>query len=645
MIRYGAAEKLPLLRLITYCEVLTVKNKSGNKNTIVSFPKWLYLLPFVFVIFILPLTVYGHIYNVNSFFLGVSMTQNGKIVDVFLYSKAIILYITAGLCIFLMFCNLIMERKILINDKLLFFGVTSIIMCLFSLSNSKSISVSLWGGEELFQGVVAYFAYFVLFYYTYFIISKTEINSIKLIHILIISLSNVLFVVAILQYINKDPFSNLFIQKICNIKNAQILMDNKVYLTLYHSNYVGVVGVILFPIVLFGEEIYEYIRLKVLSYITTLELIGIIVLSGSKTSIFVLLFMMILLLLDRFLKGKKKSIFIILLCIFSILFLVVAISNSRKMSTISRMTHLFRPIGEWKSTLTGLDTSDEYVKLSFDKGDIFVFWSGDKIMFKDQNNIEIIQEKAESKEIYYLKKLIKKNDIDYKVINEDATKIVATSDGYRIIYSWAEVETNKKPVKGLLFVINGKLWFFTNQIYDEGYYYLSDFGRFEKSVISRDAFPYNYYGFATYRGYIWSKSIPLLKKTMILGISPCHFVIEFPNNDYASKSIINSRNVIINKPHNLYLQMAIETGVVSLIAIMIMIIGYIIRGYKILKMNKIKKKNDNIMHTLIIGYTFSIIGFIMVSFFNDGMIVTLPLFWIIMGIYSGLIFRINNEHQ
>ena len=78
--------------------------------------------------------------------------------------------------------------------------------------------------------------------------------------------------------------------------------------------------------------------------------------------------------------------------------------------------------------------------------------------------------------------------------------------------------------------------------------------------------------FATNRGYIWSRSIPLIMDTIFLGHGADTFEMFFPHDDYAGKYNIgyynDTDNVIIDKPHNMYIATAINTGVISLIALL-----------------------------------------------------------------------------
>ena len=91
------------------------------------------------------------------------------------------------------------------------------------------------------------------------------------------------------------------------------------------------------------------------------------------------------------------------------------------------------------------------------------------------------------------------------------------------------------------------------------------------------------------RGYIWSRSIPLLKNTKILGHGPDTFAIYFPQNDVSGKYYAYGEmwhNV--DKPHSLYLQVGINTGIISLIAILVLFIMYFISSIRVYISNEYK---------------------------------------------------------
>ena len=70
------------------------------------------------------------------------------------------------------------------------------------------------------------------------------------------------------------------------------------------------------------------------------------------------------------------------------------------------------------------------------------------------------------------------------------------------------------------------------------------------------------------RGYIWSRSIPMIKNTIFLGHGPDTFLFYFPQYEYDAKvKWTGTPMMIVDKPHNMFIQTAINTGLISLIAL------------------------------------------------------------------------------
>ena len=118
------------------------------------------------------------------------------------------------------------------------------------------------------------------------------------------------------------------------------------------------------------------------------------------------------------------------------------------------------------------------------------------------------------------------------------------------------------------------------------------------------------------RGYIWSRTIPLLADCIFLGKGQDTFAIYFPNNDYLGRLNYGYENVLITKPHSIYLQIAVQTGVLSVIAYIGMFVIFCILFFR--------KK----------GFTalfISITSFMILGLTNDSMIGCSILYWVILG--------------
>ncbi len=132
------------------------------------------------------------------------------------------------------------------------------------------------------------------------------------------------------------------------------------------------------------------------------------------------------------------------------------------------------------------------------------------------------------------------------------------------------------------------------------------------------------------RGYIWSRTLPLLKNSLIWGYGPDNFTIEFPQDDYIGKirTSYDGSNRIIDKPHNMYLQLATNTGVLSLLAFLVLSGFYIVQSLS--TYIQINKKNH--ISFFGAGIFIAIFGYLVASFFNDSVAGVTPVFWVLLGI-------------
>ena len=134
---------------------------------------------------------------------------------------------------------------------------------------------------------------------------------------------------------------------------------------------------------------------------------------------------------------------------------------------------------------------------------------------------------------------------------------------------------------------------------------------------------------ASSRGYIWSRSLPMLRNTLLLGTGPDTFVFEFPQNDLLGKLYAyDSATTIVDKPHNLYLQIALNEGVIALLAFLGIILIYIVDSIKLYAL-KSKFTENEIMG---ISVFLAVIGYLFAGIFNDSVISVAPIFWIVLGV-------------
>lgn len=135
------------------------------------------------------------------------------------------------------------------------------------------------------------------------------------------------------------------------------------------------------------------------------------------------------------------------------------------------------------------------------------------------------------------------------------------------------------------------------------------------------------------RGYIWSRSIPLLKDNIIIGKGPDSFALEFPQEDIVAKlNYLGNPYIIVDKPHSLYLQSAINTGVLSTLLIIVLALLCIIQTvYRLIVRN-----DSTIINAARLACMSGIIAYMVAGATTDSVVSVAPVFWIMLGTAYGI---------
>lgn len=134
------------------------------------------------------------------------------------------------------------------------------------------------------------------------------------------------------------------------------------------------------------------------------------------------------------------------------------------------------------------------------------------------------------------------------------------------------------------------------------------------------------------RGYIWSRSLPLLLDNIIIGAGPDCFEFEFPQYDVKSKLVyLNDPYVIIDKPHNMYLQFGINTGIISLIVMLALFVLYIIQTIR-----SLFNDTDSFTLALKLGILAGVTAYLAAGLTTDSVVSVAPVFWVLIGMGFGV---------
>ncbi len=140
------------------------------------------------------------------------------------------------------------------------------------------------------------------------------------------------------------------------------------------------------------------------------------------------------------------------------------------------------------------------------------------------------------------------------------------------------------------------------------------------------------------RAYILSRSLKLVPEYWLLGAGPDNFVAVFPQNELLPKMAVDNTYLIIDKPHNWYLQMMINTGLISALAVISLMVVLSKRVSGLFAAESAGHLLPGILWTAIIGYGVA-------NLFNDSVTSVAPIFWAFLGIAYALTDHAALEKQ
>jgi O-antigen ligase len=134
----------------------------------------------------------------------------------------------------------------------------------------------------------------------------------------------------------------------------------------------------------------------------------------------------------------------------------------------------------------------------------------------------------------------------------------------------------------------------------------------------------------TMRGYIWSRSFPLMLKYPVIGSGPDTFFSVFPNHDlYGKLRFFDNPNTIVDKAHNLYIQTWITTGGVSALALIFLFGNYIVRAF----ISLIKSKGEGrFNYGIRLGLLAAVTAFCVSSMATDSTVGSTGVFYVLLGL-------------
>lgn len=567
------------------------------------------LLPLIFILAVIPLIVRVKFFDTNLSQFTWFQTS-GKSSDFFAYYKSLFFVMINIIMALIMAYKIYIKRKAIKFSKLFIPLGGYAIMAIISSVLSKYTYFSTHGMIEQFETIFVLMGYCLTAYYAFVVVnSEEDINYlVKWWTVGII----VACVIGLSQFFGMDFYMTEIGKSLIapGVGGLNFVAGvNRVYLSLLNANYVGVyvtlVIPILFVLILSNHDAKKQIGYGVILMGVMLCFFG----SRSKSALIALniIAFCAIIMLRKVLRQKWKVLFSIL----GILILVLVITSNRNdVSFISRVRGMFNQ-EKVVYNLTDIRTNQDDVEIDY-KGNTLAISleveteSGGQLRFVDQ---------------------VGKVLVSYTATDESDGKIYTFIDDERFVDVKVEIVSFQEGIGFDVYIDNNE-WAFSNQTGKEGYYYFNRVGRWDKIEKSDSAIFTDIPMFASGRGYLWAKTIPLMKDHILIGSGPDTYAVEFPQRDYVDNYNAGYGDTLITKPHNMYMQMAVQTGGISLVLFLIFCLWYIASSVKIY----FNCNYERSLEFLGLGILLSITGYLITGLSNDSTITCSGIFWALIGI-------------
>ena len=583
-------------------------------------PGNLYILPIAFIITVIPLIVFMKVTNLSPIEIK-NWYGEPTYTDFFNYFKSQWLVAGTVMAIVLyMVYSLIKGFKL---QKSILYIPTIIYALLIILSTvtSENPQIALQGFVARYEGMLALLCYLALMVITYNLV-RAESQIKFLLGVLLVSAS-IIGIVGLFQFVGLDLFRSDFGKQLILPQQYHQIADNVnfrfeesyVYSTLSNPNYIGSYMALVIPIAfvafLYLKKSYLKIGAGLLMILLLISLFG----SRSRAGLVGLgVSVLIGLVLFRKAIFKRKLLSLIAAASIAVLFFGVNLA------------------------LNGILT--DRILAEFKQSDEIQFFDLKDITFKD-NTASIVSGTEtlvikinEASQLNFYD--ADENELEYDMESTGSNATIRFTD-----FLYKDYILN---VEGSAITVNQKQAKFNIKVVEDGTFKFIGINGDETNILEKP----ETLGFTgnerlgSARGYIWSRTFPMLKDAMFLGYGPDTYVIEFPQNDYIGKiRAYGTAQMLVDKPHNMYLQIGVNTGIFSLLIVLVLWGIYVVQSLGLY----IKNMDNSFLRLSGVGVFIAICGYLAAAFFNDSVVGIAPIFWVLLGLGFVCNWLVRNQDQ
>jgi len=567
------------------------------------------LIPIFLIIGIVPLIVYAKLVTLDGLEL-LNWISNEYYFDFFSYYKALIFAILSIFSVIIVLILVKTDKIDFISSKYYYPIIIYLFFVIISFLFADDFDVAVRGYIEMFQGV------FVLFGYMFLIVAIINLvrdkKAIKFLLIAFIFVGLSVGIIGLGQYFGHDIFRTEWGQLLILPRKFHSLAeelrfnfaDFAVYATLYNTNFVGSFAALMIPLsfaLYFYQKKLQYVFLSIL-FVALMVFIGFG--SNSRAGIIgvIAALLLIVILFRKEVVMKPLYVFIPFIALIIVGIGLNRVSDGRIINEIKNLS-LSDDISKAEERY---ESRAYFEKIQID------YYTMDIITNEESIHVEFIS-----------------NDLYFEDINGNALNVV--KDGQRITFV-------DQTYQDYIFTRSDNNAYYKVQAYGRSFNIWLTIEGFKFQGLNGELYvPSNpkkihsldkYETMFSSRVYVWSRSIPMLLDYPIIGAGPDMYTIAFPQDDYAGKLNTLGINTVVDKPHNMYIQMGVNTGVLSLIAMIALFGMYLVESFKIY----INRTFTNMFDYIGVGLFASVTAYLVSGFFNDQIISVAPLFYAMLGL-------------
>lgn len=593
----------------------------GVSNSIVQLIPAAFFTAFVIMI----VRLYSYSRDMSEYYWS---SGAGELSDFFSHYKAVAIIICAVVALILLLYRLFVQSFYIKKSILYIPALVYLAFVLLSYAFSSVKDIAWMGWNDRFEGTLILMCYIFMAFYIMNIVNS-EKNVKMIIYPLAVS-SGILSLLGLTQALDKDFFRTVIGQKLI-VPNSPLkdggtawemidkaaeageqflkftFQNKEIYQTVYNINYVSFYLTLLIPVfgLLFIQEknsILKKIMWGILFGLTIFNLIG-SESSGGLLGMFVVVVMAVIVFNKKIITWWKPVTILI-----AITLLVGGITYDR---WLPELTAAFKGVAG--SNETENDSTNRWNYFA-NKGDTIELSLDDNIATIDlsqDNQINVMDEKNQ--------------EIEVKQDSSTGT-VITNDDRFKDMSIQPTMDEEGNQIISFGLAGEDQKWNFTKT--DDGVKMVNDFG---KTITAENVEHWGFKenpGFGSGRGYIWSRSLPMIKDTILVGHGADTYCVYFPHKDYVGKHNAGwNLNTVVDKPHNMFIGVAVNTGLISLLALLAFFGIYIVQSFRLYFRNEMK----SFMSFAGSGIFLGICGFLISGLVNDSTVSVMPMFYGLLG--------------